>query len=301
MAAAQPSVWEVARAPARAREYQTLVSVERFMLGHATSWDEMNVHKSTIDYLRGEHYLDPRLELFLGELRLEATGSSDKAVERRLRAVLPERLPPSLVPQAYFELARLAALSGQLDSARDYATRALEGLWEPDVRARAYYLRAKVTHERGQPSRALGDYQRATLLGRSPKVRALAHWGLAVALERSGNLNAALKEVAIAAQIRVRSTAFVAKSVLDLPDVFFFPAFDSYYYKALAALAAAESSDIPEQAAVDCQAAITYLDTYLEAARPAKHRYVPNAVRLKRRCEVRIAETPVEEAGPEPE
>ena len=283
-ATADPSVWDLAREPKLAEEHLTLTSVESFFLGHASAWDEMNVHKATIDYLRGEPYLDPRLELLLAQLRVEATLRGEQAVRDRLLETL-ERTPDSpLAPRSYVELARVAALQGDLAGARGYYSHALERLWEPELRAAAYYGRAKVVMESGRPREALNDYKEALRVARSPKYRALGHWGLGVALERSGNLNAAFQELTTAISIPVQSTAFAASTVLDLPDVTFAPDYDRYYYKGLAAMAEADADDVPPQAILDYQSAVQYFERYLSEAEPAQHAYAPNARRLTQMC-----------------
>jgi tetratricopeptide (TPR) repeat protein len=265
-----------------------LLSVEKFLLGHAGAWDETNVHKATIDYMRGEDFLDPRLELLLGQLRLEATHIAELEVEQRLQKTLALHGDTPLAPRAFLELGRISALLGQLQDAQKYYTFALAGLWETELRASAYLARAQATHEAGDPAGSLVDYESAITLARSPKTRALAHWGRGVAFERSGNLNRALRDLLVAQRIRVRSTAFVARTALDLPDVFFVPAFDEHYYKGLGAMASAEASDVAQQKLFDYQTAVSYFNRYLSEAVTKAHRYVPNARRLSQRCERNI-------------
>lgn len=293
---AEPSVWDVAREPKLAEEYLTLTSVESFLLGHASAWDEMNVHKATIDYLRGERYLDPRLELLLAQLRVEATLRGEQGVRDRLLETLARYPHSPLAPRSYLELARVAALQGDLASAHTYFSEALERLWEPELRAAAYYGRAKVVMEAGRPREALNDYREALGIARSPKYRALAHWGLGVALERSGNLNAAFRELMTAIGIPVQSTAFAARTVLDLPDVTFAPDYDRYYYKGLAAMAEADGEDVPPQAILDYQTAVQYFERYLSEAEPAQHPYTANARRLAQACGERARQLREQEA-----
>ena len=300
-AAAEPGVWDVAREPKLAEEHLTLTSVESFLLGHASAWDEMNVHKATIDYLRGERYLDPRLELLLAQLRVEATLRGEQGVRDRLTDTLARTPNSPLAPRGFLELARVASLQGDLAGARAYYSQALERLWEPELRSAAYYGRAKVVMESGHPREALSDYREALRIARSPKYRALAHWGLGVALERSGNLNAAFRELMTAIAIPVQSTAFAAGTVLDLPDVSFVPDYDRYYYKGLAAMAEADSDDVPPQAILDYQGAVQYFERYLSEAEPAQHLYAPNARRLTQACNDRARKLREEEAKRPPE
>jgi tetratricopeptide (TPR) repeat protein len=297
VAFAQPSIWDTAREPVLAAEYQMLTSVESFLLGHATAWDEMNVHKGTIDYLRGDRYLDPRLEFLLGALRVEATLRGEQGVRERLLETLERYPDSSLAPRGLLEVARIAALQADLENARAFFGRALENLWEPELRASAYYGRAKATMEGGRPRDALDDYRSAIRVARSSKSRALAHWGLGVALERSGYLNAAFVELRIAISIPVRSTAFVARTVLDLPDVFFVPDYDRHYYKGLAAMAEAEQADAPAQGILDFQTALAYFERYLREAQHTQHPYVTNARRLGKLCLARIEQLQQREAA----
>src|SRR5688572_26016475 len=150
-AAADPSVWDVAREPKLAEEHLILTSVESFLLGHASAWDEMNVHKATIDYLRGERYQDHRLELLLAQLRVEATLRGEQGVRERLLETLALHPDSPLAPRSFLEVARIAALQGDLVGARVYFSKALERLWEPELRAAAYYGRAKALMESGRP------------------------------------------------------------------------------------------------------------------------------------------------------
>jgi tetratricopeptide (TPR) repeat protein len=289
-------VWDVAREPKLAEEYLILTSVESFLLGHASAWDEMNVHKATIDYLRGERYRDHRLEILLAQLRVEATLRGEQGVRDRLLETLELHPDSPLAPRSFLELARIAALQGDLSGARLYFSKALERLWEPELRAAAYYGRAKALMEGGRPREALRDYQEALQLAASPKYRALAHWGLGVALERSGNLNAAFRELNIATSIAVHSTAFAARTVLDLPDVTFAPDFDRYYYKGLAAMAEADADDVLPQAMSEYQTAAQYFERYLSEAESAQHLYAPNARRLHKACVERGRELREQEA-----
>src|SRR5690606_3576081 len=232
--------------------------------------------------------LDPRLELLVAELRVETTLRGEQGVRERLLDTLERHPGLPLAWHGYLELGRVAALQGDLAAARRYYGRALQGLWEPELRTEAFYGRAKAAMESGSVHEALADYEHAVSSARSPKSRALAHWGRGVALERAGNLNAAFGELRIATSIPIQSTAFIARTVLDLPDVFFVPAFDKHYCMALAAMAEADAADVAAEAILDFQSAIAYFGRYLREAEPAQHYFVNNARRLSKLCETRI-------------
>lgn len=285
---AQPSIWERVRHPDAEREYEALVSFEVFLLGQARAWDEMNVHKGIVDYLRNEPYRDPRLEFLSAQLRIEATHRSEEVVRTRLARALARHGDSPLAGQGWLNLAQLEAIQRNLPLARECYEHALELLWDDESRARAYYGRAQTFLEAGHPELAVPDYHSSLSHARSPRQRALSHWGLGVSLERSGNLNAGLSEIGRATSIQVQSTAFIIKTVLDLPDVHFLPDYDREYYKALAALAQAEASDVPSQARLDYESAIALFDRYLLRAEVDDQPWVQNAVGLEKLCRERI-------------
>jgi tetratricopeptide (TPR) repeat protein len=219
---------------------------------------------------------------------LEATHRSEEVVRTRLARALARYGDSPLAGQGWLNLADLVAMQRDLAPARECYERALDVLWDDESRARAYYGRAKTFLESGRPELALPDYRHSLKFARAPRQRALAHWGLGVALERSGNLNAALSEIERATSIQVHSTAFIIKTVLDLPDVHFLPEYDREYYKALAALAAADASDVPSQARLDYESTIALFDRYLGRAEVEGAPWVRNAKALKQLSLARI-------------
>ena len=99
---------------------------------------------------------------------------------------------------------------------------------------------------------------------------ALAHWGLAVALDRSGDHSGA---------IRAATTALTydpnAKE-LNGPSVFFVPDYDRFWYRALGAMARATAANEPELRALWWDRATLLWQQYLDAA-SVDNRWVPIA------------------------
>jgi hypothetical protein len=135
----------------------------------------------------------------------------------------------------------------------------------------------------GRLRAAVEDYRRALADSGSPETQALALWGLGVALERAGDLPSALEALGRASQIRLFGAA--GASVLDLPSVFFVPAYDVHYYKALGAMADARAAEHAHEKKLHLDVALFEWDRYLEQAEPDGHRWAGNAKRLRARCE----------------
>ena len=127
----------------------------------------------------------------------------------------------------------------------------------------------------GRLAEAIADYRSAVRDAGSPDTQALALWGLGVALERSGDLPSALDAVEKAAVIRLPIAGVPNATALDLPSVFFVPAYDVYYYKALGAMASARAAERPDEKKIDLEAAIFEWDRYLEQAEPDGHTLGP--------------------------
>jgi hypothetical protein len=98
---------------------------------------------------------------------------------------------------------------------------------------------------------------------------------LGVALERNGDLPRALDAMNAARAIQIPGIG----SALDLPSVFFVPAYDIHYSKALSAMAAARGESRPSLVATHLLDAGEEWQKYLEHAVPDKHRWAENAKR----------------------
>ena len=98
----------------------------------------------------------------------------------------------------------------------------------------------------------------------------LAHWGLAVALDRTGDTPTAIAEINIALLFDPRAED------IDRPSVFFVPPFDRYWYNALGSMARAEAAENPQSKLAHWETAVSHWKRYLENA-PASEKYVPIA------------------------
>ena len=184
--------------------------------------------------------LDPRLEYLIGSALVDSNTNR----EAEARCVLEQALrdaPDS--PLAAHGLADLAIAAAKLgDRAAEHAAylRALDITWEPDARANLLANLAESDMALGQLSRAIREYRLALVGSQQPDVVAGAYFGLSVALDRAGDLPSALDAAQRAISIQLPPSLFPVASVLDLPNVFFTPAYEIHYYKGLGAMAAAQ-------------------------------------------------------------
>jgi tetratricopeptide (TPR) repeat protein len=289
-AAAKPTIWDVARDSRTAKAYAALVAVERMMLRvQESAFDpsmQQNFKLAAIAMLElagAKQLPDPRLRFLLAEL---LTGPNVHRVEQArqlLESALSEAPRSPLAAPGWFHLALASAMLG--DSKREHHayTQALELAWETDLRANIYLNRGESSMVLGDLRAAVADYRHAIQLAERPDLTALAYWGLGIAQERDGDLPSALASVAKAAAIVLPPP--MPPMALDLPTVFFVPWYDTFYYKALTAMASARSAADGAKAREQWQQAIGYWRHYLSEAEGEAQPWVPNARRHLTRSE----------------
>jgi tetratricopeptide (TPR) repeat protein len=276
-AGAQPSIWDAAREPNTVKEYQTLVAVER-MLSRSSGDDDLDpflqrdFQQAAIAMLEltgGERLSDERLGFVLGDLLADTSVGRDDAAKRMLERALRRAPNSPLAGRGWFNLAIVSARLGKPTDERKAYTLSLERIYDPAFRANIYMNRGESSMVLGDMDQAVADYRRAIKLADSPRLQALAYYGLGITLERGGDMPAALD-----AMRQARSTFAPA---LDMDSVFFVPSYDVFYYKALGEMSAARDAKKPREIALHLFTAQDYWERYLEQAEPEKHRWVLNA------------------------
>ena len=274
---AEPNVWDAARDPKAKRAEHALVAVERMLLRADAALDptmQRNFLRGGLAMLEvagGEELADPRLRFLLGDL-LISVGRDEKGREILARAL--DSAPDSpLSGRAWFNLAIASAKLGDPTREKEAYTRALEVVWDPSFRANIYINRGESSMVQGDLGLAVRDYRRAIALADRPDHQALAYYGLGIALERSGDLPAALAAMRIAESIQLPGWG----SALDLPGVFFVPAYDKHYYRALGAMALAREATEPKAERAELERAAVEWQSYLEGAQADGHRWLRNA------------------------
>ena len=135
----------------------------------------------------------------------------------------------------------------------------------------------------GNFANAIADYEAAIGTSSSPDVQGLARWGLAVAFERDRDLPRGLAMARIAQAIQVpHGGGYVG--VLDLPGIFFVPAYDEHYYRALGLMAVALVESDTDKAIKGLQDAALLWSMYLADAQADSPPWIDNAVRHRQRC-----------------
>ncbi len=300
VAAASPTIWDSARDPKLLQAHQALVAVERMMLrAEGSSFDPsmqqrfMRAGLAMLE-LSGAGLHDPRLKIVLGELLVDSAVRRDREGRELLRQALAADPESPLAGRAWFNIAIASARLAEPTQERAAYTRALESAWEPDFRANIHMNRGESAMVLGDLDSAIRDYRRAIRTASRPELVALAHYGLGIALERRGNLPAALAAMQIARAIRVP----LYGTALDLPSVFFVPEYDIHYYKALSAMAGERNAKAVEKQRALLRRAILEWDAYLERARPGSQPWVKRAELHRAACVERLKKLPPEPPPP---
>jgi tetratricopeptide (TPR) repeat protein len=286
--------YEAARARARARSGNTLLLLGLLGLDSDSLNDKATILAAIrlLEVNRATELPDRRLWFLLGRLYV-ATGESPAELSRG-RDVLEKALRMAqsspLAPNGWYELGILYARLD--DPAREYDayTHALEAMWDPDRRASTFYNRCDTDTRLRKLKEAVSDCQTAISLAQDPMTQVLAYLALGVALERSGDLPAGLKALAIAANMRVPSTSVrLMDFVLALNEVFFVPPYEEAYIRGLTDMAVARSAPDPKIGAAAYKDAIGHFEEYLKRAEPDREPWVVNARRLLETCQRELA------------
>jgi tetratricopeptide (TPR) repeat protein len=289
VADARPTLWERVRRPAAVKEAWLLAGMERTLDARELSFREPSVTRdiaraavAMADVSGIDSPADPRLACLMAEAIIIADFGRERDARRLLERAL-ETLPPgSLRADALRRLGVVLAGLAEPRRSRDAYAEALELEISPRERANLYYNRAEASLELDELEVAQADYRRAIELASDPDVFALARYGLAVALERLGDLPAALTEFDAAAAVSLPFPAYSAPDPLDLPGVFFVPAYERYYIEALRAMARLRHADSRPELLVESAVALQAWDAYLAAA-PTTVPYRKNAEAHRRR------------------
>jgi tetratricopeptide (TPR) repeat protein len=286
---AGPSLWERARRPLAAREAELLSQLERVLDARELSYREpfvtrdiarAAVARSDLSGIRSP--VDPRLACVMADALMIADLGRERDARRLLEGALVALPVGPLRADALRRLGIVfAMLAEPLGSRRAY-TEALELEVSPRERANLYYNRAEASLELDELEAATADYRRSIALATEPDVLALARYGLAVALERLGDLPAAFTELDAALAITLPFPAYAAPDPLELPGVFFVPAYERHYLVALRAMARLRHAEDRAERLVEAAVAVEAWDAYLAAA-PSSVRYREHAEAHRKR------------------
>jgi len=250
--ARSPGVWQRASDPQAAVAESLHHDFEKLLiqLRHLRSDPAMRQEKAS-DAMRNLEQAHAETSTHIG-LRLdfalvaEILGEELESLEEWRRAaaafqsVLAEAPDHPRAVNAFFQLgicfAKLRRAEEEIVAYDEFLAR------ETDVNARATALYDRgdahmllAQHQPEQLQLALNDYRSALVL--EPDLRP-AHWGLAIALDRSGDAPGAI------AQAKVALGYDPLEQYISKPLVFFVPEYDQYWYEALSAMARAEQVEV---------------------------------------------------------
>ncbi|MFO7179374.1 MAG: hypothetical protein DIU78_011800 [Pseudomonadota bacterium] len=271
---AAPTLWERTRDPAAARAERALRRLERIFDGVVQAEGDLQMMQDfrlgtlAIAEMSGAHaFTQPRLRLLLARVLIEADIGREEQAAELARAVLDRLAPGEVWLEAEARVVLAAAAKTPEASLREIA-RALPLAWHPGTRSSLLRRRADAHMARGDVLASVADYRAAIPATGFAAESALARFGLAVALERSGNLPAALEELRLARLIAPRVHG-AELGVLSLPGVFAFRPWDTHYAIALAELGAIPGAADTSAAALSCEKAMAGFQEYLAAAPPS--------------------------------
>jgi tetratricopeptide (TPR) repeat protein len=289
-AQAEPGLWQRARDPgaimrakARARAEQ-LFDEASGARADLEMLRELSLGSAALLELSGGARRDPWQAVLLGRILLDAEPGRERQAIRLIESGV-SALPASDFKRAsLFDVGLAAMISGEMEHATRAFSAALLLAWDPDDRATIHRNRGKANMLSGRLGEAVSDFRAAVRLARGVEVLALSHFGLGVALERSGDYPQGMQEIARGVAVRLPVPPYPSESVLDSLNLRWIPEYDVHYFRALAAMAEALGADSSVLERDRYETALESWEQYLPAAEASRDRFLPNAERLRRRC-----------------
>jgi tetratricopeptide (TPR) repeat protein len=238
----RPSVWERAASPERAIANRVHEEVEALLLvafsqhseESGVAQEKLSNAMERLEQIHADRSVDVRLRFDFGQV---AKARHDYArAAAALESALREAPNHPLATRAYFDLGVCLATLGRTEAEIDAYDENLKRETEPQLRmmalsnrGEAYMLLGRQPHlTLSRLALAIEDFRAALVIDAGyPQ----AHWGLAVALDRSGDAPGAMAEAKLAV------TYDALERHISGPAVFFVPSYDQYWYEALSAMA----------------------------------------------------------------
>ncbi len=318
-----PSLWESAKSPGARDRYGLHVQAQRVLeLVRGPHEARIALQRfGQLDHLRAileengaETSPDVRLRFDLGETYEELELHQD-AIRVLAPAIAAHEDDPAALP-AMPSLAGAYAKLNRRKEERDVYVMYLRHLDDRQVKdatdpsRRAQMLGNLAESEMGllNMKGAIAGYEEViTLVGQLPSIPsahaslALAEWGLAVALDRSGDPTRAKAEA------RKAISVDPGMRILNSENVFFVPGYERLWYIALGAAAAAETADTLKDAVELRQVTETCFLKYASVA-PSDDPWVglakvrlAEAEKLRKAAEKKLASAPKKPAIPDPD
>lgn len=278
-ASAEPSIWSQARSTDQGRlavavadaealqlKYQRILRIRSAGDAPATGELFLRLARELLEGAGAERSPDPQVRFQLGEI-LHLLHDDARAVKVFETVVVVPSAPQTIRAEAYSQLAEAYTRLGRFDDEIRAYDAALRFEAQPFARARLLANRAESYMALGDITAAVDGYREAMGLLSAPielfTLGPTTLWGLAVALDRSGDLEGALESIRLA-----RSYDPLDKN-LNGPGWFYVPDYDKYYYQALGHWSAARRAELPAARAEEYLSAAAHWQEYLDSAAPS--------------------------------
>jgi tetratricopeptide (TPR) repeat protein len=299
-AAAAPSVWQRAAAPEATKRLSLLAEAEEVQIkyqqslkGHYAALDRQEVETLRSLYLgRAAQLLeeagaaaskDPYVRYQLAEVYADLKRYRESAAV--FESIARADPPAPLRARVYSELAIVYARLGRPEEEIAAYGEALRVQPAAGERSRLLANRAEAYMLIGDVGQAVAGYRAALSLLTSDYLLALEApttlWGLAVALDRSGDLDAGLEAVRLARAYDPEDQR------LNGPGWFYVPEYDKYWYRAIGHWAVARKADVDAVRAEAYARAVTAWEEYVATAAAAARadKWIDAARARLRQCE----------------
>jgi len=294
---AEPTVWQRARDPSAHAEARLLRGLERLLDAEAQAEPEPEFAShfsraavAMLDLARLPAPNDPRLACAMARALVLAHVGRAAEAERLLEAAIPKLPVGTLLAGAWRDLGRARRERGDAAGARAAWTRELEIVIDPEERGLAFFERAAAEVRLGELAAAALDYQRASEAASSELLRLRGLYGVALSLERQGDLPAALVVLDRALAAKLPLSHYPSDDPLEVPGGFT-PEFELEYVRGLAATASARRASESVERRRAYEHAVAHFDAYLAAA-PASDAWLGHARALRERAAAELRKLP---------
>ncbi len=246
-----PSAWDRVKDPSVAESYRLHVEVQRRLasagrLPEGIQEAQARTARTLLERYNAAQSTDLRLRFDLGFV-YEDLKEYDKAA-KILAATLADHPDHPAAEAGWSLLASACGHTGDRDCERRAYNEQLKRATEDIERGTPTLNLAETEMHAGNLREAIDGYREALrIASRYPSLRLapLAVWGLAVALDRSGDRLGAEKEARFARELE-RSMGMPGL-LHDPGHVFFFPSYEIHWYDGLGAAAAAHQATTPNE------------------------------------------------------
>lgn len=271
-----PSIWDRAKIPDAADAYELHEAVQRRLIPtpiRDVNDAELRQVLAMLERAGAEHSKSAMLRFDLAYVH---AGLKNYARSAQLyKAAIAEFPDDPAVERAWVRLAFACGHLGDHLCERDAYLQVLRVETEEVYRATPTLNLAETQMHLGELKDAVEGYREALrIAGRVParETAPLATWGLAVALDRSGDRIGAEKEARFALEIE---HSMGMHRLLRSEDVFFVPAYEIHWYEGLGAAARARVAPSARDAVTLWRQAEKSFSEWVRAAEPKNDRWLP--------------------------